>query len=313
MRYLKIQIISPLDEKNLKQYINIIIENWLNSTIEINLGDKKELKETILSMYEIVYSVKSGENNIYGVIFQPFEYLEEENEKKYINDFFDQLLDREKVLYIFKFFDSSAVLLYQTIFKNIYDIESKLREIISCIFYSTYPDKFFKTLEAHQVGVQPAFSDRTEEDKRKFFENEFHYLIFSDYKKIKDLKEIKNIQQIINIILNKNSFEEFKKELDKQGIKNQLYIDFLDKIRDKLDSIEKVRNCVMHSRTISESLSENFNKAISEIAPIIEEFWIKIGSVCPKCGSEMFIQRGARGKFWSCTKWSNCDGSKSIE
>lgn len=312
-QYVKIQIISFLNETQLAEYLNEVIKNWLKETIDFSFDEETSLEQTLSNFYEITYSKKTVGTIIYGIKLSPFEYIPPEySVNEYVNSLLDQLLDEDKILYLFKFFDSSTLPIYQKLFEEIFNIEANLREILSFIFYTTYPNKIYNTLANHRIGLQENFENKQGDVLRKNFENEFHYVLFTDYKKLKETKKIQH-DDLFNIISNVDSFDALKKELNKNGIKNQLFIDFFDKIKEKIDPIEKMRNCVMHSRKIANSLLDNYEKAKSEIIPIIEEFWSKLDSVCLKCGHEMFIQNGRNGQFWSCTQWPECKGSKSIE
>lgn len=40
--------------------------------------------------------------------------------------------------------------------------------------------------------------------------------------------------------------------------------------------------------------------------------WIKAGPTCPLCEKRMVVREGNYGKFWGCSQYPECSGSRSI-
>lgn len=142
---------------------------------------------------------------------------------------------------------------------DIFKIEMKLREAISMIFLDTYGDEFYELLK--ETVVSTAGKDVNEEQLKAHFENEFFYLLFSDYIALNERKLPNNTKDFIKIIGNTADFDSLKKWLISKPISMEHYADFLASLKEHVDPIEKVRNCVAHNRTISKNAINNYEKA----------------------------------------------------
>ena len=114
--------------------------------------------------------------------------------------------------------------------KDIFEIEMKLREALSLIFANTCVKDFYNLLE--DTGVR--LSRTCDIDQmQKYHENQFFHLVFSQYKQI-------------------NNYNPITK---------QEHIDFLASLRDQVELIEDLRNCVAHNRSIPEDIIANYETA----------------------------------------------------
>jgi ssDNA-binding Zn-finger/Zn-ribbon topoisomerase 1 len=55
------------------------------------------------------------------------------------------------------------------------------------------------------------------------------------------------------------------------------------------------------------------SKLIGELAKATNMGEAPAGMLCPKCKSSMIIKLARNGKFYSCSKYPDCDGARTIE
>ena len=262
------------------------------------------LKETYQEFYDEV-----EEETIEPYIF--IKYIKELNEDKSISGFdlaFDKIVtgiddfietynsklkDDENIIVVFKFYDSALFDKLQRYYKDLFDLEMKLREIITFIFIDTYKGNFYDLL--NEVNVNPCYPNerKVTENKRfrkkdllknlvkrkeyldKFSENQFFYFLFSQYKRTTELKTL-NQGDLFFIAEISNNFNEFKNNILNRGITNQEYLSFLNSIKRELDNLENIRNCVAHNRIPSENEVYNYESSLSSVENKIEEFLSKL-------------------------------------
>ncbi|MDP3003326.1 MAG: Abi family protein [Bacteroidales bacterium] len=161
--------------------------------------------------------------------------------------------------------------LHIDLYKEIAHLEMQLREIFTYIFYKEYPDTPFNVLSNYLVRQLKDIPN--EEEFKNRMENEFFYLVFSDYISLEKPKEISNIKDISTLLESSDSFETFKEKITKRGITNERHQDFLASLKNNLDTIEKVRNSVAHNRTISERAFGHYEVAKNKLNESFKEFW----------------------------------------
>lgn len=204
--------------------------------------------------------------------------LDTENEKvaeKLVKDFCQELAGNDEFIkHILKLNDPYLRKINQEYADEIFEIEMKLREAISLIFLDTYGGNFYNLLT--EVNVKPLEKDLKKEQMQVRWENEFFYLLFSDYIKLNERKQPNSTKDLIQLIGHVEDYEAFKNMLTSKPIRNEEYKDFLASLQTHVDPIEKLRNCVAHNRTVSQKVIDNYETAkeplLSSIDNLLGEF-----------------------------------------
>jgi len=235
------------------------LKELLKSAFEQNY---REVSEEELDTYIEINYEKQIDNYKYLVGFE-INFDDEPNQdgvmKKIIKDFSENLKESEKINLILKFYDSDLLDYLSKVYKALFEIEMKLREIISLIFIDTYKS-WDHLLKDVNIRLQLERNLLINENQRreyfnKRYENEFFYISFSEYKKLTELRDLKH-EDLYLIAEISNNFDEFKQNILNRGITNKDYLEFLNNIKPILDNIEKIRNCVAHNRTIEKDLED---------------------------------------------------------
>lgn len=258
-----ISSIHDIDDEQVKDYIlNVLIDDLGIFSNFVSL--KSENKE---DKYITQFTLNLSE---FLTIFESIKELDE-NITDFINDFVLGIKNKLNARCIIKYKDSYVKQQYMHYYSEIYDLEMELRKILTYIFNNEYESPY-ALLNDYDLKI-PKDNQKDEEYFSTNYENEFFMLCFSDYIKIcnKQLKNIISNKDLIEIVKESSDFEEFKKKLP-NGIQNIKYLDFLSSIKEDLNSLEEMRNSIMHSRKYSLDI-ESYERSKEQLSKKIENFW----------------------------------------
>lgn len=152
---------------------------------------------------------------------------------------------------------------------EIFEIEMKLREALTLIFADTYGEDFYALLK--DVGVEPTGKGAPKPSQMQArYENQFFFLLFSEYIKVNDRKEL-TLKRVEEYMGRAEAFEELKRMITAEPITEGRYIDFLDKLKKEVNPIENLRNCVAHNRSIPEKAIADYDSAKNRLLAEIDE------------------------------------------
>jgi len=195
--------------------------------------------------------------------------INEEQMMEFCSAFAKKVQDDKRVDCIVKFLDDFLKDKLNVLQKELFDLEMRIREILSLIFLSRYPYKPHSFLEDFNVR-----KDGGEEERQiKFFENELFFISFSEYTDLINKQKDITINELSEKIIENENFQELKESLLTRGITNQDHKQFMEGVKILFDSLIKIRNCVAHNRNPSETELDNFERSKKELKEKIQEFW----------------------------------------
>jgi hypothetical protein len=194
-----------------------------------------------------------------------------------IKTFCKNIQENENCEFIVKFYDDNLLSNLKTLYDEVFEIEMKLREIITFIFISTYENDYYNLLDFQKInpkikrvkkqGIPDFLKDR--------FQNEFFFLTFSDYRSLK-VPDIIKSSTVINLLAENNkTTKTLKRSILNLGVfkeEKSKYVDFLNSIEEDLESIETIRNCVAHNRQPTDEEIQNYEKARDNLNQKMESF-----------------------------------------
>lgn len=207
--------------------------------------------------------------------------IEEVDKNAIIESFHQRLLlgEDDGILHVTKLFDSDLKHKLAQYASELFDLEMKIREVLSIIFLDTYGAAdgygFLKDSSQSMMKNNAPGAD----DLRANLENELFYLLFNQYSVLNERASISNTKSLISIMSRATDFNSLRAELLRRPISKPLYVDFLAGLQQLVDPIEKVRNCVAHNRSISKRKAENYSTAKENLEVHIEEFLMEITEV----------------------------------
>lgn len=269
------QIVHSIDG-NLREYLlDLLKQTFDNSTtIDFSIEEKPDNLEdwSIFNWIEIKYNHSTDADR--NKFIAGFSLDIDENNKQIIREYGNFLSDDENIDVVFKYFDEPMLEDHKNYAEEIYKIEMKLRETISYIFIDTYKDRYYDLLKEINVKTQP-FNGNNKPDEDYFkshLENEFFFLLFSDYVRINDLKKIDQ-NDLMEMIKISNGFDELKQSIQNRGIIKEKYKELIASIKENLKPIEDMRNCIAHNRSFTDITLENYQLAKEKLDSVINQFW----------------------------------------
>ena len=233
--------------------------------VEINLGDAIDLIKVNLSK-----TLNPNENICCFELDIDIATYEISRHDEFIEGFISRIKGEKGYIRIVKYVDEIRTENYLKYYREISEIEMKIREIFSFIFYYKYESNDVDNLEEYDIKYPAEKPTKQEFEARN--ENPFFYFTFNGYYQFDKPKEIP-VKEIIPLIQSNELYDNLRNFLNLRGILEERHIDFLKKIKEKLSSIESVRNCIAHNRTIPNRAILNYEKTKPEVLKYIEEFW----------------------------------------
>jgi hypothetical protein len=180
-----------------------------------------------------------------------------ENIETVISDYCSILAETTPVFHLVKFEDPLLMAKNSAYAAELYQLEMKLRRVLSIVYLYAYSDDFYGVLR--DEVIQPMKKEApTAEQMKNVAENQFFHLTFGQYVGLNSRKLPTNVSDIIDHLRESDTFESFKSELERAPVADESDQLLLASLRDKLDPIEKLRNCVAHNRTVTERLAQDY-------------------------------------------------------
>ena len=153
-------------------------------------------------------------------------------------------------------------------YREIEGIENSLRDVLNYIFVCVTGrlDNFF---ESSPVNTKADYEATT---AKQYQQNELHYLSFSDYSATADGKT-PDVKSLIAGLQDAQDFDEFKGKVFPALIREEKHRDFMASLKQVMDSLEKMRNCIAHNRLPSSTRLENYRKSRDDLRTIIDSFY----------------------------------------
>jgi hypothetical protein len=270
----EIKMVSTTFQVIFKDF-SIDIKTILSSLKEAIEENYLEIDDSRLQgILETNYTKQINEDEIimgFGLNFEDgFDNVEE-----IIQSFSEKINLLDDCISLVKFNDDTLKFNHMKIYERLFNIEMKLREIFSFIFIETYGQDYYNLIREINVTTQKDLPKKEYERIKHLknrFENEFFYLLFSDYKELHKLKEMKH-DDLVEIINLSRDFKKFKENILLRGIKKE-YLPFIEESEGILSKLEKIRNCIAHNRELSNSM--DCELIFEDIENRIKEFEISI-------------------------------------
>ncbi|TRU23730.1 MAG: hypothetical protein EWV92_13010 [Microcystis aeruginosa Ma_MB_S_20031200_S102] len=198
---------------------------------------------------------------------------EEVNEAQTVVEEFAKALTEETtpISHIVKFEDSLLQADLARWSAEIFAIEMKLRRVLTLIYLNAYqglePYKLLKD-EKEQIATKEKPTDRDMQDN---LENQFFHLLFSQYVNLNQRPDLK-VSELLEKIRNFVQYEELQTEINRKPVQDSDDADFLAGLKNKINAIEKMRNCIAHHRRPSKTTKESYEKAEPEIKRFLDNY-----------------------------------------
>ena len=153
--------------------------------------------------------------------------------------------------------------------KELFALEMKLRRVLSFIYLYAKQDGDPYDLLCDD-SVQPQGKEKpTPKQMKAVAENQFFHLTFGNYVALNQRPESK-LKALLETIRDSETYDKFREELDRFPIEHEDDASFLASLRQYMDPIEKMRNCVAHNRRPTKDMKRNYDKALLELNKLLD-------------------------------------------
>ena len=186
-----------------------------------------------------------------------------------IENFIKKLSDFE--FHIVKFEDPLLQTKLAERAKEIFDLEMKLRRVLSIIYLHAYQNRTpFDLLREEKISLQGS-PKPTLEQMSSVNENQFFHLTFREYKNLNQFREFR-LPDVLKFIRNAEQYDVFRDEIRRKPIENTEDADLLNNLKENMDPIEQMRNCVAHYRRPSKRLTRNYGNARPKLEERLDQY-----------------------------------------
>jgi len=243
--------------------IEKVLVDILAEVLEANLNDFdfETIQDMMLIRYERVGDEVIDEN---GVPFCPMLLgfklnLPEDTEQiqTVISEFSEALHVTPPIFHAVKFEDPLLQADLGGWAKEIFSLEMKLRRVLSFIYlHANQAGNPYDLL--HDEIVQPMSKERPMPEQMKVAtENQFFHLTFGQYVGLNKRPEFK-LPDLLASIRDAPTYDRFRDELNRIPVQHEDDAVLLAGLKERMDAIEKMRNCIAHNRRPSRSVIENY-------------------------------------------------------
>ena len=191
-----------------------------------------------------------------------------------IQQFAKALTDIPSIVHVVKFEDP---LLRDELAKRaeeIFALEMKLRRVLSLVYLHAKqtgdPYDLLRDDSVPLLGKEKP----TETKMKAAVENQFFHLTFGNYVALNQRSELK-LLALLETIRDADTYDKFRKEIDRAPIEHEEDKGLLAGLKDKMDPIERMRNCVAHNRYPSRNVTDNYENALPELDKVLNDYLSK--------------------------------------
>ena len=216
----------------------------------------------------------SGATTLHILIGFTLELPEETTSAKaVVQEFASELPDTPPIFHAVKFEDPLLQAELAERAKEIFVLEMKLRRVLSFIYLYAKQDSSPYAL-LRDDSVQP-MGNPDQEQMIAASENQFFHLNFSQYINLNKRPQPK-LTDILAVISDSEQYAAFRTEIHRTPIEQEGDVGLLAGLKERMDAVEQMRNCVAHNRRPSTRLIENYNNTLSQLHEMLDNYLSQI-------------------------------------
>lgn len=252
--------------------IRAIITEALAEALEGNLNELDE--DAVHQMIELRHermgddvTTETGEASRYTLLDFAIELPEDTAlADMVIRDFTGVLRTTEPIKHIVQFEDPLLEAELAARATDIFALEMKLRRVLSLVYLHAYQNGNPYDLLCDETVKPTAKEPPKPEQMASMSENQFFHLTFSDYIKLNQRRD-RNLTALIDMIRTTDQYEAFRSEITRMPVQHEDDAVLLAGLKERMDAIEEMRNCVAHNRRPTPRVAENYRNA----RPLLDE------------------------------------------
>lgn len=154
---------------------------------------------------------------------------------------------------------------------EIFALEMKLRRALSFIYLNAYQlSEPFSLIRAERVRIHQG-ERLPDSQMEEFGENQFFRLDFRDYIGLNQ-RQVSNVADILSIIRSADDFDAFREQMLYGPVSQPGDVDFIANLKDIMDPVEKMRNCVAHNRHPTSDVIGDYPDARDRMNDLLNDY-----------------------------------------
>ena len=186
-----------------------------------------------------------------------------------VDEFADSLVGFGPISHAIRFEDPLLQKELGEIGTVIFKLEMKLRRVLAFIYLHARPDKPLDLLQKDQV--KPITPNLTEQQMRSVMENQFFHLTFSQYIQLNQ-PPTPSPRELLGAMLESETYDSLRAKLLGLPIVHEADVVLLSNLKELMDPIEKMRNCVAHNRRPNTGLREDYAVARPRLEERLDQY-----------------------------------------
>ena len=264
----------PAPDTNIQQILTDLLTEALEAYFDVSE------EETIADLIQLRHERSSGEitdddgiTTYHKLIGFALELSDEiESIREVVDEFATSLPNTPPIFHVVKFEDPLLQAELADYAKEIFELEMKLRRVLSLIYLHAYQDNEATFNLLGDETVNPLGKAKPDmEHMKSAKENQFFHLTFSQYKNLNQRPELK-LPDIMQSIKNTEEYDTLRAEILRVPIEHEEDAEFLASLTGLMDSIEGMRNCVAHNRRPTRSINDNYPTARLDLEKHLDEY-----------------------------------------
>jgi hypothetical protein len=165
--------------------------------------------------------------------------------------------------------------------EEIFALEMKLRRVLTLIYlYANQDAEPYDLLR--DESVQPMKKEKLEpEQMQAAAENQFFHLTFGQYISLNERPEFK-LPALLSVARDADTYDAFRAELDRAPIEHEDDAGLVASLKEQMDAIETMRNCVAHNRRPNRRAVENYDNARPLLDQTLDEYLARWEKAAPR-------------------------------
>lgn len=270
--------------------ISRLLVELLGKVLEDNLNDlePETLEQMIRLKHERAGEESSDDNgkvSRYMLLGFTLELSEEiEQKETVVEEFAAALAETPPIFHAVKFEDPILRSELARRGEELFVLEMKLRRALTFIYLHANQESDPYDLLREET-VQPMAKEKPKQDQMKAAaENQFFHLTFGQYLDLNQRPDIRQMGGLLDVIRDSATYDAFRSEVSRAPVEQVDDAGFLAGLKERMDAIEKMRNCVAHNRRPSRRVAENYENVRPLLDQLLDDYlarWERVVAAAP--------------------------------
>jgi hypothetical protein len=248
-------------QQHLSDVLGKVLEDNYVEFDATEVGDFLNVRHARLGAEHVEGEQEAGRHILLGIELALPGELDSGTERILVDEFVGLLFETPPVLHLVKFEDPLLREDLAVFANEIFLLEMKLRRVLTLIYLHAHQSSGPYDLLRDEATQITAKEKPSGDQMKAVAENQFFHLTFGQYVGLNTRSEIKQVSTLLDIIRASSDYDAFRTEISRLPIEQEDDAVLLAGLRERMNAIEAMRNCVAHNRRPTRRMVENYTNA----------------------------------------------------